>query len=104
MASRSGSVAALVERFAVSDILRNPTVRMRPEQKKKRELVRELKRRNEQLIATAVESAMDWHLENEVLHLQYKEPSVNDFILGDPQRRSALDAAGKQIGIAVKVS
>ena len=77
---------------------------MKPPQKEKRELVRELKRRNEQLIATAIESAMDWRLENEVLDLQYLHPSVNDFILGDPHHRVALDAAARQIGIAVKVS
>ena len=69
-----------------------------------RELVRELKRRNERLLATAIESAVDWHLENQVLYVQYLHPSVNDFILADPQRRSALDAAANDIGIAVRVS
>jgi hypothetical protein len=77
---------------------------MKPKQKEKRELVRELKMRNEQWIATAIESAVDWRLENGVLYLQYLHPSVNDFILGDPQHRLALDAAAKQIGIAVKIS
>ena len=98
------SFPALVERFAASDILDNVTVTMRPEQEKKRELIRELNRRNEQLIATAIDSAMDWRLENEVLYLEYLHPSVNDLILGNPHRRLALDAAAKQIGIAVNVS
>jgi len=66
--------------------------------------VRELTKRDEQLIATAVESAMDCRLENEVLYLQYPQPSVNEFIFNDFQRKSVLDAAAKQIGIAVKVS
>jgi hypothetical protein len=77
---------------------------MTSDRKTKRELVRELKRRNERLIATAIESAMDWRFENQVLDVQYLHPSVNDLILGDPHRKLALDAAAKQIGIAVHVS
>lgn len=58
-----------------------------PEEEKKRELARELKRINERLIATAIESAMGCRLENRVLYLQYPHPSVNDFILKDSRRK-----------------
>jgi len=77
---------------------------MRLEGTKKRELVRELKKQNEQLVATAIESAIDCRFENEVLYLQYLQPSVNEFIFNDFHSQSALDAAAKQIGFAVKVS
>ena len=98
------SVSRLVQRHAAGHVLANSTVPMSPERKKKSELVRELTKRDEQLIATAVESAMDRRLENEVLYLQYPQPSVNEFIFSDFQRKSALDATAKQIGIAVNVS
>jgi hypothetical protein len=80
------SVPPLVERSTASHILDNSTVPMTPERMKKRELVRELKGRNEQLIAMAIESAMDCSLENQVLYLQYQRPSVNEFIFNDSQR------------------
>ena len=76
---------------------------MKPPQKEKRELVRELKRRNERMIATAIESAIGCRLENGVLYLQYSHPSVNNFILEDSRRKPALDAVAKQIGIEVQV-
>ncbi len=75
-----------------------------PEENKKRELARELKRRNELLIATAIESAIGCRLDNGVLYLAYTHPSVNDFILNDSRHRPTLDAAAKQIGIEVQVS
>jgi len=74
---------------------------MKLEQEKKRELAQELRRRDEDLIATAIESAIGCRLENGVLYLQYSHPSVNDFILGDYRRKLTLDAAAKQIGVAI---
>ena len=76
---------------------------MNPEEEKQRELAHELKRRDELLIATAIESAIGCRLENRVLYLQYSHPSVNNFILEDSRRKPALDAVAKQIGIEVQV-
>jgi hypothetical protein len=76
---------------------------MNPEEEKQRELAHELKRLDEPLIATAIESAIGCRLENGVLYLQYSHPSVNNFILEDSRRKPALDAVAKQIGIEVQV-
>lgn len=76
---------------------------MNPEEEKQRELAHELKRLDEPLIATAIESAIGCRLENGVLYLQYSHPSVNNFILEDSRRKPALGAVAKQIGIEVQV-
>jgi hypothetical protein len=73
------------------------------EEEKKTELVQALRRRNETLIAMAVESALDCRLENGVLSLQYMQPTVNKFILDDPQGRSILDDVAKNVGLLVKI-
>jgi len=75
---------------------------MKAEEERQRELARELKRQNERLIATAIESATGCRLENGVLYLEYPHPSVNDFILND-RRKLTLDALAKNIGIQVQV-
>jgi hypothetical protein len=76
---------------------------MKPEEEKKRELTHELRRQNERLIATAIESAMGCRLDGGVLYLEYPQPSVNDFILKDFRRKLTLDAVAKKIGIEVQV-
>jgi hypothetical protein len=76
---------------------------MKPEEEKQRELAHELKRLDEPLIATAIESALGCRLENGVLYLQYSHPTVNHFILEDSRRKPALDAVAKRIGIEVQV-
>lgn len=77
---------------------------MKPEEEKQRELAHELRRLDELLIATAIESAIGCRLENGVLYLQYSHPSVNDFILKDYRRKPTLDAVAKRVGIEVQVS
>jgi hypothetical protein len=76
---------------------------MNPEEEKQRELALKLKRLDEPLIPTAIESAIGCRLENGVLYLQYSHPSVNNFILEDSRRKPALHAVAKQIGIEVQV-
>jgi hypothetical protein len=77
---------------------------MTSQEDKKRDLARELKRQNERLIATAIESATGCRLENGVLYLEYPHPSVNDFILKDSRRKLTLNAVANKIGIEVQVS
>ncbi len=77
---------------------------MTSQEDKKRDLARELKRQNERLIATAIESATGCRLENGVLYLEYPNPSVNDFILKDSRRMLTLNAVANKIGIEVQVS
>ena len=77
---------------------------MTSQEDKKRDLARELKRQNERLIATAIESATGCRLENGVLYLEYPHPSVNDFILKDSRRKLTLSAVANKIGIEAQVS
>ena len=77
---------------------------MTSQEDKKRDLARELKRQNERLIATAIESATGCRLENGVLYLEYPHPSVNDFILKDSRRKLTLNAVANKIGIEAQVS
>ena len=75
-------------------------------EEKRRELVNELKRREEHLIAKAVESSIGCRLENRVLYLQYPQPSLNSInarILRDSEQKPKLDSAAKEIGIKVLV-
>ena len=77
---------------------------MTSKEDKKRDLARELRRLNERLIATAIESATGCRLENGVLYLEYPNPSVNDFILKDSRRKLTLNGVANKIGIEVQVS
>jgi hypothetical protein len=77
---------------------------MKPEEEKKGELMRELRRQNERLIATAIESALGCRLDSGVLYLEYPHPSVNDFILKNSLRKLTLKAVAEKIGIEVQFS
>jgi hypothetical protein len=72
----------------------------------RRELVAELNRMDQGVIAKAVEGSIGCVLENGVLHLQYSEPSRhsgNAKVLRDPTLRKILDRAAKQVGAEILV-
>jgi hypothetical protein len=73
---------------------------------KRRELVAELNRMDQGVIAKAVEGSIGCVLENGVLHLQYSQPSRHSGhakVLGDPTLRAILDRAAKQVGAEILV-
>jgi hypothetical protein len=77
----------------------------KPEEEKRSELIYELLRRHEPVIARAVESAPGCRLENGVLYLDYQEPAYTAWakVLMDFKQKPRLLAAAKQIGIEVRV-
>jgi hypothetical protein len=73
---------------------------------KRRELVAELNRMDQGVIAKAVEGSIGCVLENGVLHLQYSQPSRHSGhakVLRDPTLRAILDRAAKQVGAEILV-
>jgi hypothetical protein len=73
---------------------------------KRRELVAELNRMDQGVIARAVEGSIGCVLENGVLHLQYPVPSRHSGhakVLRDPTLRPILDRAAKQVGAEILV-
>ena len=71
---------------------------------KRRELVAELNRMDQGVIAKAVEGSIGCVLENGVLHLQYAQPSRHSGhakVLRDPTLRPILDRAAKQVGAEI---
>ena len=73
---------------------------------KRGELVAELNRMDQGVIAKAVEGSIGCVLENGVLHLQYAQPSRHSGhakVLRDPTLRPILDRAAKQVGAEILV-
>jgi hypothetical protein len=71
---------------------------------KRGELVAELNRMDQGVIAKAVEGSIGCVLENGVLHLQYPQPSRHSGhakVLRDPTLRPILDRAAKQVGAEI---
>ena len=77
----------------------------KPEEVKRSELIDELLRRHEPVIARAVESAPGCRLENRNLFLNYQDPAYTAWakVLMDFKQKPRLLAAAKQIGIEVRV-
>ena len=77
----------------------------KPEDEKRSELIYELLRRHEPVIARAVESAPGCRLENGVLYLDYQDTQYTAWakVLTDVKQKPGLEAAAKQIGIEVRV-
>lgn len=77
----------------------------KPEEAKRSELINELLRRHEPVIARAVESAPDCSLKNGTLFLSYQDPAYSAWakVLVDLKQKLALEAAAKQVGIVVEV-
>jgi hypothetical protein len=76
----------------------------KPEEEKRADLIRELLRRREPVIARAVESAPACRLERQILVLDYQDPVFIAWakVLTDSKQKPRLDAAAKQIGIEVQ--
>src|ERR1700756_4100543 len=73
---------------------------------KRRELVAELNRTDQGVIAKAVEGSIGCVLENGVLHLQYPQSSRRSGqakVLRDPTLRPILDRAAQQVGAEILV-
>ena len=73
---------------------------------KRADLINELKRQGQELIAKAVESSQQSWFENETLYLQYPAPyltSVSARILMDSQHKPILDVVAKRLGFKVQV-
>ena len=73
---------------------------------KRRELVAELNRLGEGVIAKAVEGSIGCLLENGVLHLQYPQPSRHSGhakILRDVAQGSILERVGSKIGVKILI-
>lgn len=73
---------------------------------KRRELVAELNKTGEGVIAKAVEGSIGCLLENGVLHLQYPQSSRHSGhakILRDLAQRPILERAARQIGVEILV-
>jgi hypothetical protein len=77
----------------------------KPEEEKRSELIDELLRRHEPLIARAVESAPGCSLTNGRLLLNYQDRQYTAWakVLTDVKQKPGLEAAAKQIGIEVRV-
>jgi hypothetical protein len=77
----------------------------KPEEEKRSELIDELLRRHEPVIARAVESAPRCRLENGHLFLDYQDPAYTAWAkaLTDFNQKPRLEAAAKQVGIEVHV-
>ena len=77
----------------------------KPEEQKRSELIDELLRRHEPLIARAVESAPGCHFKNGHLFLQYQDPVSNAWVkvLTDRKQNPRLLAAAQQLGIEVYI-
>jgi hypothetical protein len=78
---------------------------IKPEEGKRSELIAELLRRHEPVIARAVESALGCSLKNGSLFLSYLDPAHAAWakVLVDFKQKLALEAAAKQLGIEVCV-
>jgi hypothetical protein len=73
---------------------------------KRRELVAELNRMGEGVIAKAVEGSIGCLLENGVLHLQYPQPSRHSGhakILRDLAQGPILERVARQIGVKILI-
>ena len=73
---------------------------------KRRELVAELNRTGEGVIAKAIQGSIGCLLENGVLHLQYPQPSRHSAhakILKDLAQRPILERAARQIAVEILV-
>src|ERR1700747_3545004 len=71
---------------------------------KRRELVAELNRTDQGVIAKAVEGSIGCVLENGVLHLQYAQPSRHSGhakVLRAPTLRPILNAQSKEVAVAI---
>jgi hypothetical protein len=77
----------------------------KPEEEKRSELIDELLRRHEPVIARAVESAPGCHFINGHLFLQYQDAVSNSWvkILTNGQQNPRLLAAAHQVGIEVHI-
>jgi hypothetical protein len=77
----------------------------KPEEEKRKELIDELLKRGEPVIARAVESAPGCRLENGVLFLDYQDSVYNAWAkaLTDHKQKPRLEAAAEQVGIGVRV-
>jgi ABC-type sulfate transport system substrate-binding protein len=77
----------------------------KPGEAKRSELINELLRRHEPVIARAVESALGCSLDNRSLFLNYQDPAYTGWakVLLDSIQKLALEAAAKQVGIEVCV-
>jgi hypothetical protein len=72
---------------------------------KHRDLINELTRQHQELIAKAVESSQRYWFENETLYLQYPDPltNISARILIDSQHKPILDAVAKSLAFKVQV-
>jgi hypothetical protein len=71
---------------------------------KRRELVAELNKTGESVLAKAIQGSIGCLLENGVLHLQYPQPSRHSGhakILRDPALKPLLERAARQIGVEI---
>jgi hypothetical protein len=77
----------------------------KPEEEKRSELIDELLRRHEPLIARAVESAPGCRFENGVLFLDYQDPLYSGWakVFTASEKMPRLKTIAKQIGIVVEV-
>jgi hypothetical protein len=77
----------------------------KPQEAKRSELIDELLRRHEPLIARAVESAPECSLTNGHLFLNYQYALYTAWakVLTDVKQKLGLEAAAKQVGIEVHV-
>jgi hypothetical protein len=77
----------------------------RPQEAKRSELIDELLRRHEPVIARAVESAPECSLTNGHLFLNYQDTLYTAWakVLMDAKQKPGLEAAAKQVGIEVHV-
>jgi hypothetical protein len=78
---------------------------MTEQEEKRRELINELLRTQESLIARAVESAPLCHFRNGQLLLFYQDPLFAAWVkvLTDPTEKARLLAAARQLGIEVHI-
>jgi hypothetical protein len=77
----------------------------KPEEEKRTDLICELLRRHEPVIARAVETAPACRLKNQVLFLDYQDPVYTAWakVLTDSKQKPRLEAAAKHVGIEVQV-
>jgi hypothetical protein len=77
----------------------------KPEEEKRSELIDELLRRHEPLIAQAVESAPVCHFRNGHLFLQYQDAVSNGWVkvVTDAKQDPRLLAAAHEVGIEVHI-
>ena len=77
----------------------------KPEEAKRSELIHELLRRHEPVIARAVESASGCYFKNGHLFLQYQDAVSNGWakVLTDAKQNPRLSAAAYHVGIEVHI-